>query len=378
MRGGPLTGVRIVEVAGLGPVPFCGMMLADMGAEVVMVERPGGGLGSTKTALERNRRRIVLDLKSPDGLENFLRLVAASDALIEGYRPGVAERMGWGPDVCLARNARLVFGRVTGWGRQGPLSQRAGHDLNYLALNGVLNTIGTKDGPPIPPMNFVADFGGGGMLLAFGVVCAVLSARQTGIGQVVDAAMLDGSALFMAPFMSANGNPWGFEEAPGASLLAGAAPYYGIYETSDRRHLAVGAIERPFYLALLEGLGLAEDSMFDIAYPALDSHTCNERWPRARARIAERIKTRTLDDWMQVFAGVDACVSPVLPWSAAVQHPQVREQGTYVRVAGEWQPAPAPRFSATPPAAPTPAGDVGADTERVFKDWGVDFTGAQR
>lgn len=371
MKHGPLSGLKVIEVAGLGPVPFCGMMLADMGAEVVLVERPARGLGGTRTALERNRRRMALDLKSPAGVDVLLELVARSDALIEGYRPGVAERMGWGPEVCLQRNARLVYGRVTGWGRDGPWAAKAGHDINYLSLNGVQHTIGTGEGTPIPPMNFVGDFGGGGMLLAYGIVCALLAVRAGAPGQVVDAAMIDGSALFMAPFMAAAGNPWGFETAPGASLLAGGAPYYGHYLTADDRYLAVGAIEPQFYRAFLDGLDLSEPAMEAAGYPALDETTRRTLWPVARQQIAERIRSRSLADWLEVFADVDACVSPVLPLDEALDHPQIRARGTFMSVGGEMQPAPAPRFAQTPTATPQPAVEPARDTEAVLREWGV-------
>ncbi len=371
MKRGPLSGLRVIEVAGLGPVPFCGMMLADMGAEVVLVERPAGGLGSTKTALERNRRRMAIDLKQPAGIEILLELVARSDALIEGYRPGVAERMGWGPEVCLQRNNKLVFGRVTGWGREGPWAAKAGHDINYLSLNGVQQTIGTSEGTPIPPMNYVGDFGGGGMLLAYGLVCALFAVRGGAPGQVVDAAMIDGSALFMAPFMSAAGNPWGFQSTPGASLLAGGAPYYGNYLTADGRYLSVGAIEPQFYRAFLSGLDLLEPAMENAGYPALDDQTRTSVWPVARQRIAERIRSRSQAHWLEVFAAIDACVSPVLPLDEALDHPQIRARGTFIAVGGEMQPAPAPRFSGTPTAIPTRAVDPASDTEAILREWGI-------
>lgn len=372
-RRGPLSGIKVVEVAGLGPVPFCGMMLGDMGAEVVLVERPGASTGGgLRTGLERNRRRIVLDLKSAAGVGLLLRLVARSDALFEGYRPGVAERMGWGPDACLARNPRLVYGRVSGWGREGPLAQRAGHDINYLALSGLLHAVGPPGGAPVPPLNVVGDFGGGGLLLAYGIVCALLEARISGQGQVVDAAMLDGSALFLAPFMGAAGNPWGFDPRPGQSLLGGATPYYGVYETADGGHLAIGALEPQFFRALLQVLDLDDDAAHAAGFPALDAATRERAWPALRERIAARIRARTREDWVHAFAAIDACVSPVLPLGEAMQHPQVQARGTFEPVDGLPQPAPAPRFSRTPTAVPEAARAADQDTQAVLDELGVD------
>jgi alpha-methylacyl-CoA racemase len=372
-RHGPLRGIKVVEVAGLGPVPFCGMMLGDMGAEVVLIERPGHSIGGgMRTALERNRRRIVLDLKCEAGVDVLLRLVERSDALFEGFRPGVAERMGWGPELCLERNPRLVYGRVSGWGRDGPLAHAAGHDINYLALSGLLHAVGPSGGAPVPPLNVVGDFGGGGLLLAFGIVCALLEARASGGGQVVDAAMLDGTALFLAPFVGAVGNPWGFDPRPGRSLLGGAAPYYGVYETSDAGYLALGAIEPQFFRALLQVLELDDAEAAAAGFPALDPAARDAAWPALRERIAARIRRHTREHWVQAFAAVDACVTPVLPLDEAVQHPQVRARGTFGLVDGRPQPAPAPRFSRTPTSSPEAARDPGADTAAVLDELGLD------
>ncbi|MFO1456422.1 MAG: CaiB/BaiF CoA-transferase family protein [Steroidobacteraceae bacterium] len=372
-RRGPLAGIKVVEVAGLGPVPFCGMMLGDMGAEVVLVERPGASTGGgLRTGLERNRRRIELDLKCAAGIDVLLRLVARSDALFEGYRPGVAERMGWGPDVCLGCNPRLVYGRVSGWGREGPLAGSAGHDINYLALSGLLHAIGVPGGAPLPPLNVVGDFGGGGMLLAYGIVCALLEARISGRGQVVDAAMLDGSALFLAPFMGAAGNPWGFDPRPGQSLLGGAAPYYGVYETADGGYLAIGALEPQFFGALLRVLELDDAEARAAGFPALDLATRERAWPALRARIAARVRSRSREEWTQAFAAVDACVSPVLSLDEAVRHPQLRQRGTFGLVDGQPQPAPAPRFSRTPTTTPEAAREAGRDTAAVLDELGID------
>lgn len=372
-RRGPLSGIKVVEVAGLGPVPFCGMMLGDMGAEVVLVERPGASTGGgLRTGLERNRRRIVLDLKTAAGVGVLLRLAERSDALFEGYRPGVAERMGWGPEACHARNPRLVFGRVSGWGREGPLAQRAGHDINYLAVSGLLHAVGPTGGAPVPPLNVVGDFGGGGLLLAYGIVCALLEARISGLGQVVDAAMLDGSALFLAPFMGAAGNPWGFDPRPGHSLLGGAAPYYGVYETADGGHVAIGALEPQFFRALLQVLDLDDDAARAAGFPALDAETRERAWPALRERIAARIRGRSRDEWVREFVSIDACVSPVLPLEEALQHPQVRAHRTFEDVDGMPQPAPAPRFSRTPVAVPDAARVAGADTLAILEELGID------
>jgi alpha-methylacyl-CoA racemase len=369
---GPLAGIKVIEVAGLGPVPFCGMMLGDMGADVVLVERPGHSTGGgVRTALERNRRRITLDLKTAAGVSVLLRLVEGSDALFEGYRPGVAERMGWGPEICHARNPRLVYGRISGWGREGPMAQAAGHDINYLALTGLLHAIGVPGGAPLPPLNVVGDFGGGGMLLAFGIVCALLEARISGRGQVVDAAMLDGSALFLAPFMGAAGNPWGFDPRPGQSLFGGAAPYYGVYETADGGYLAIGALEPQFYHALLQVLGLDDADARAAGFPALDPDTRESAWPALRARIAEVIRGGNREYWVRAFASVDACVSPVLMLDEATHHPQVRARGTFNDVEGQLQPAPAPRFSRTPAALPKAPRPAGHDTYAVLAELGV-------
>jgi len=369
---GPLAGIKVIEVAGLGPVPFCGMMLGDMGADVVLVERPGHSTGGgVRTALERNRRRITLDLKTAAGVSVLLRLAEGSDALFEGYRPGVAERMGWGPEICHARNPRLVYGRISGWGREGPMAQAAGHDINYLALTGLLHAIGVPGGAPLPPLNVVGDFGGGGMLLAFGIVCALLEARISGRGQVVDAAMLDGSALFLAPFMGAAGNPWGFDPRPGQSLLGGAAPYYGVYETADGGYLAIGALEPQFYHALLQVLGLDDADARAAGFPALDPGTRESAWPALRARIAAVIRGGNREYWVRAFASVDACVSPVLTLDEATRHPQVRARGTFDDVEGQLQPAPAPRFSRTPAALPKAPRPADHDTSAVLAELGV-------
>jgi alpha-methylacyl-CoA racemase len=353
--------MRVVELAGLAPAPFAGMLLADMGAEVLRVDRVGGGGGAPGllSTLERSKRRVGIDLKQAAGVEALLRLVDRADALIEGFRPGVAERLGFGPDVCLARRPPLVYGRVTGWGQEGPWSQMAGHDIDYIALAGALDPLGRAGGPPTPPINVLGDFAGGGMLLAFGVVCAALEARSSGRGQVVDAAMVDGAALMLAPFYTATAaGIWGRR---GTNLLDTGAHFYDVYETADGGWMAVGAIEPRFYGALLHGLGLAPDDL-----PAqLDSG----RWPEAKRRLAEVFRTRTRDEWSAVFEGTDACVAPVLGPLEAPAHPHNVAREAFVDVDGLPQPAPAPRFSRTSPPVPRAPG-AAEPPAAVLGDWG--------
>ena len=360
---GPLAGVRVVEVAGIGPAPFCAMLLADLGAEVLRVERPAAeaapGLAAAPL-LARGRRSVALDLKHPDGAEAVRRLAGGAHALLEGFRPGVAERLGIGPAECLARNPALVYGRMTGWGQQGPLAHAAGHDIAYIALAGALHPIGRAGGPPVPPLNLVGDFGGGGMLLALGVVAALLEARGSGRGQVVDAAIVDGAALLttMVHELAAAGL-WSQER--GVNLLDSGAPFYDVYETADGAYMAVGALEPRFYAELLRGLGLDERTL-----PAQHDRA---RWPELREQLAARFRSRTRAQWCQVFDGGDACVAPVLTPAEAPTHPHNRERGTFVPVGGVLQPAPAPRFSRTPcdpPAPPPPPGEGGA----ALAGWG--------
>jgi len=369
---GPLSGLKVIEIAGLGPVPYCGMMLADAGAEVTMIERIGsdGTAVSTYTALERGRRHLAMDLKRPEAVEILLSLVEHADAMFEGFRPGVAERLGFGPDACMARNPRLVYGRVTGWGREGPLAQKAGHDINYIALTGVLHAIGTQGGKPVVPLNVIADFGGGGLLLAFGMMCALLHARATGHGQVVDAAMIDGAASFMAPF-TGPGAEWGFDERPGMGVLAGAPPYYDTYETADNRFLAIGSLEPVFYSRLLRAMQLDEERFLRGAFPALDAVVRGEIWPELKRELAAVIKTRTRDEWCAILADVDACCTPVLTLGEAMGHPHHRARGTFVDVGGAIQPGPAPRFGGTPAGAPLPPRRRGEDTRDVLRESGL-------
>jgi alpha-methylacyl-CoA racemase len=359
---GPLRGVKVVELAGIGPGPFCAMLLADLGAEVLRVERPASNLPAWPTLLARGRRRLAVDLKHPEGAGVVLDLVAGADALVEGFRPGVAERLGVGPDACLARNPRLVYGRVTGWGQEGPLAQAAGHDVDYIALAGALHPVGPAGGPPVPPLNLVGDFGGGGMLLALGVVAALLETGRSGQGQVVDAAMVDGAALLTTQLheLLAAGL---WTDHRGANLLDGGAPFYTVYETADGRHLAVGALEPEFYAELLQRVGLAEEE--------LPAQLDRDGWPELRERLAEVFRTRTRDDWCRLLEGTDACVAPVLSPTEAPTHPHNRARTAFVDVGGVVQPAPAPRFSRTPCPRPEPPTTPHADPDQTLSGWGL-------
>ncbi|MGA8117178.1 MAG: CaiB/BaiF CoA-transferase family protein [Actinocatenispora sp.] len=361
---GPLAGIRIVELSGIGPAPFAGMLLADLGADVVRVDRPGGRpptVDAGHRVLDRGRRSVAVDLKHPDGIAVVLRLVSAANAVIEGYRPGVAERLGIGPDECLGVNPRLVYGRMTGWGQDGPLAQSAGHDIDYIALAGALGMIGRADEPPTVPVNLIGDFGGGGMLLAVGVLAALLGARNTGRGQVVDAAMVDGTALLLSMLLGLRSA--GLWRERGANLLDGGAPFYDSYRCADGGYVAVGALEEPFYTALVAGLGLTDD-------PSLPSRDDPTTWPELRKRLGAAFATRTRDEWAAHFAGTDACVAPVLDPDEAADHPHLTARGTYQRVDGLLQPAPAPRFSGTPTRMPAPAPTVGAHTGEVLAELG--------
>jgi alpha-methylacyl-CoA racemase len=365
-RMGPLTGVRVLEFEAIGPGPFCGMMLADMGADVLLVDRPtdpGLGLDRERASdvMLRGRRSVTLDLKTRDGVAAALALAEKADALIEGFRPGVMERLGLGPDVLLGRNPRLVYGRMTGWGQDGPLAPRAGHDINYIALTGALHAIGRAGGPPVPPLNLVGDFGGGGMLLAFGIACALVEARGAGRGQVVDAAMVDGASLLAAMFAGLLATErW--TEARGKNLLDSGAPWYDVYPTKDGGYVAIGAIEPKFYAELLERLGLAGEPL-----PAQHDR---DRWPELRARFAAVFRSRTRDEWSRAFDGSDACFAPVLAFSEARRHPHAAARGGYVDVGGVPQPAPAPRFGRTPGAVSRPPPERGALGREALADWG--------
>jgi alpha-methylacyl-CoA racemase len=364
---GPLDGVRVLELSGLGPAPFGAMVLADLGAEVIRVDRAERCVGGNPDAppadvIQRGRRSIGIDLKAPAGRDTLLRLAEQADVLIEGFRPGVLERLGLGPDELSARNPRLVIGRMTGWGQDGPLAPTAGHDIDYIALSGALGSIGRHGERPLPPLNLVGDFGGGGMLLALGVVCALFEAQRSGRGQVVDAAMVDGSALLMT-MMYAFRAMGVWEDQRGVNLLDTGAAFYEVYETADGEHLAVGALEPQFYAALLAGLGLTDD-------PDLPPQMDKSRWPELKARFAEVIRTRTRDEWEKVFEGTDACVAPVLTMAEAPEHPHNISRGTFVERYGAVQPGPAPRFSRTPGVLERPPAFPGQHTEEVLADWG--------
>ena len=366
---GPLAGLRILEFEAIGPGPFAGMMLADMGADVLLVDRaadPELGFERERRfdVMLRGRRSLVLDLKSAAGVEAALRLCEKADALIEGFRPGVMERLGLGPDKALERNPRLVYGRMTGWGQSGPLAERAGHDIDYIALSGVLAAIGRAGEAPVPPLNLVGDFGGGGMLLAFGIACGVIEARASGRGQVVDAAMVDGAALLATMFAGMIASGVWRDGARGTNVLDSGAPWYDTYETRDGGHVAVGAIESKFYAALLERLGL----------DASLRKTQHDRstWPALRTELAARFRERTRDEWVAAFEGSDACVAPVLTFAESRRDPHVVARAGTVEIGGIAQPAPAPRFSRTAGVAggaPPERGSGGGD---ALRDWGFD------
>ncbi len=358
---GPLRGYRIIELAGIGPGPFCGMMLSDMGAEVIRVDRISKASGRPKDVLARNRKSIAVDLKSPKGIEVVLKLVESADALFEGFRPGVTERLGLGPEECLARNPKLVYGRMTGWGQDGPLAQAAGHDINYIALAGALHAIGRPGERPVPPLNLVGDFGGGGMLLAFGLVCALLETQRSGKGQVIDAAMVDGAASLMAMFftMAAGGM---FKPQRGTNLLDGGAHFYDTYETSDGQHICVGSIEPQFYALLVEKAGLDKEKFAAQMDPS--------RWPGYKEELTRVFKQKTQAQWCSIMEGTDVCFAPVLSVFDAPGHPHNKARGTFVEVDGVVQPAPAPRFSRTRPEIVNGARRPGEDTESVLADCG--------
>ena len=357
---GILNGVRIIEIAGIGPGPFCGMMLADHGAEVIRVDRIGGDALSANP-LARGRKSIAVDIRKPEGVDIVRRLAKTADGLFEGNRPGVMERLGLGPETLLAENPKLIYGRMTGWGQTGPLANAAGHDINYIAVAGALHGCGTAEGRPTPPVNYLGDFGGGGMLLAFGMVAGILGVRNGAPGQVIDCAMTDGSALLTTMV-------WGFlahgawRDERGVNLLDTGAHFYNTYETSDGKWISLGSIEPQFYALLREKLGLAGDASFDAQMnPA--------KWPELKAKLADIFRTRTRDEWCALLDGTDVCFGPVLSLKEAAAHPHNRERGTFVDVAGIMQPAPAPRFSDSPELLRAPA-NVGADTYRILGDLG--------
>jgi alpha-methylacyl-CoA racemase len=361
---GPLAGVKVLEFEAIGPGPFAGMLLADMGADVLLVDRPASSdLGLKRErwmdVMLRGRRSVTLDLKSQDAAAAALELVSRADALIEGFRPGVMERLGLGPEQCLKRNPKLVYGRMTGWGQDGPLAARAGHDINYIALAGVLHAFGRRGQAPVPPLNLVGDFGGGGMLLGFGIACALLHAQKTGQGQVVDAAMVEGASLLAAMFSGflAAGR---WSEERGANILDTGAPWYDCYQTRDGKYVAIGAIEAKFFEELVQKLGLS----------GLPPQNDRARWPEMREAFARTFKQRTRDEWVKVFEGSDACFAPVLTFSEARRHPHSLARRGYVSVARLEQPAPAPRFSATPAELRREPPERGAAGRAALADWG--------
>lgn len=369
MSKGPLAGYKIIEIAGIGPGPFAAMMLSDMGAEVIRVERvqvvrDTQSSNANWDVMQRGRKNVAIDLKHADGAETLLQLVEHADALIEGFRPGVMERLGVGPDVCLARNKKLVFGRMTGWGQDGPYANSAGHDINYIALAGALAHFGRAGEAPVPPLNMVGDFGGGGMLLAYGVVCALLEAQRSGAGQVVDAAMVDGSAILMSMF-------WGFkniglhdENARGTNMLDTGAHFYDVYKCSDGKFVSIGSIEPQFYAQLLQLTGLANDAEFA-------NQQDRSIWPKLKQRLTEVFVTKSQSEWCQIMEGTDVCFAPVLTMSEAAKHPHNVARQTFIEVDGVAQPAPAPRFSRTGAVVAHGPVVAGENTREVLQSWGV-------
>jgi alpha-methylacyl-CoA racemase len=358
---GPLKGVKVIEFAGIGPGPFCGMLLSDLGADVVRIDRKGPGRASPADITARGRRSIALDLKRPEAVETCLRLMDNAEIIFEGFRPGVMERLGLGPEVALKRNPKLVYGRMTGWGQTGPLAQAAGHDINYIAISGALHAIGLKD-KPVPPLNLVGDFGGGALYLAFGLLAALTHARATGQGQVVDTAMTDGAASLMSMFygMKAMG-VWNGERQ--ANLLDGGAHFYDTYPCSDGKWIALGSIEPQFYALLLEKAGLTD--------PAFTAQMDRSAWPDLKAKLAAVIAQKTRAEWTAIMEGTDICFGPVMDLDEAPLHPHNVARETFVTVAGVVQPAPAPRFSATPGQIQGPPPAIGADTDAALADWGL-------
>jgi alpha-methylacyl-CoA racemase len=360
---GPLEGIRIVEIAGIGPGPFCGMMLADMGAEVLRIDRADrvGEPGINGDLLARGRRSVGVDLKSPAGVEVVLRLLEKADALFEGFRPGVMERLGLGPDVCLGRNPALVYGRMTGWGQDGPMAHAAGHDINYISLAGALEPMGRRGEKPGIPLNLVGDFGGGGLILAFGIACALLERNRSGKGQVVDAAMVDGAAVLMTMFHGLRGMGFWREER-GTNLLDSGAHFYDVYECSDGKFISIGSIEPQFYAELLQRTGLSEDK--------LGGQNDRSRWPDNKELVAELFRNKTRQEWCDLLEGTDVCFAPVLSMAEAVEHPHNQARGVFETREGVVQPTPAPRFSRTPGAIGAPPPNAGSQTDEALGDWG--------
>lgn len=359
---GPLQGIKVIEIAGIGPGPFCAMMLSDLGAEVIRVDRRTAlGTGSKFNVLNRGRKSLAVDLKNPGGVEIVLRLVEKADALIEGFRPGVTERLGFGPDVCLERNPKLVYGRMTGWGQEGPMAQAAGHDINYISLSGVLHSIGRKGERPVPPLNLIGDFGGGGMLLALGVTSALLETQKSGKGQVIDAAMIDGSAALMASVYGLRAmGIWGEDRE--TNMLDGGAHFYDAYECADGKWISIGSIEPQFYALLLEKC--------EITDPDFQKQMDRDGWPQLNAKIADIFKSKSRDEWCDLMEGTDVCFSPVLSLDEAPEHPHNKSRDTFINIDDVVQPAPAPRFSRTPTGRPAPPPKAGEHTDQVLAAWG--------
>jgi len=367
-RGGPLAGVRVLELAGLGPAPFCAMMLGDMGAEVIRIERPGALWHEpSRDPLLRNRRSLRLNLKHPQGLATALRLIETCDALIEGFRPGVMERLGLGPAQCHERNPRLVYGRITGWGQSGPLALASGHDLNYIALTGALHLIGPPGGKPVPPLNVVGDFGAGAMFLLAGVLAALIESTQSGKGQVVDASIIDGTVALLGMMFSFRANSF-FRDATGENALAGGAPFYDTYETRDGRYVSVAALEPEFYALLLEKLGIDDPELEGLGIASVNNPEARARWPALRAELVRLFKSRTRDEWCRLLDGTDVCFAPVLTLEEAAEHPQNAKRRNFVTVNGVLQNAPAPRFSRTALDQPRCGREPGQDTQSVLDE----------
>ena len=362
---GPLSGLKIIEFAGIGPGPFCAMLLSDMGAEVIRIDRYGAQGGSKFDVTARGRRSVALNLKTPEGVETALELIAKADGLLEGFRPGVMERLGLGPDVCLARNEKLVFGRMTGWGQTGPLAHAAGHDINYISLTGALHSIGRPGEKPVPPLNLVGDFGGGALYLAFGMMCGIIEAMKSGKGQVVDTAMTDGSASLMAMFFGfkASGFPGMFSDDHGTNMLDGGAHFYDTYKCSDGKWISIGSIEPQFYALLRDKAGLSGEE-WD---PQMDA----SKWPELKTKMAAVFAQKTRAQWCEIMEGTDICFAPVLTLDEAYEHPHNQARQTIVEIDGVKQPNVAPRFSRTKPEIQGPAPRAGQHTEDILKDWGL-------
>jgi alpha-methylacyl-CoA racemase len=365
MRQGPLTSLKVVEFAGIGPGPFCGMLLSDLGADVIRIDRKGGRGGAPTDVTSRGRRSVALDLKSPAAIEACLKLIEEADAVFEGFRPGVMERLGLGPEVALKRNPKLVYGRMTGWGQTGPYASAAGHDMNYIAITGALAAIGTDD-KPVPPLNLVGDFGGGALYLAFGLLAGVISARQSGKGQVIDCAMSDGAASLMAMFYGFKASGMWKDGQRRANMLDGGAHFYDTYQCADGRWISIGSIEPQFYALLLEKTGASD--------PDFQRQHDRDAWPQLHDKLAAIIATKTRDEWTEIMGGTDVCFAPVLTLDEAPKHPHNAARQTFVEVAGVTQPAPAPRFSETPGAIQGPPPRIGAHDREALTDWG--FTAA--